>query len=146
MKLPTRVAPIIGGWKKVDMDDINLETKTIKLSTRIIGLIKQKANQMGISESQFIEMALASASPGSAAWRTAEKRAECVEKERRYLSSVKRRMTMKDNKSQKVPESRVKTVFREIVENNISGKQLEDLIEREGIALQIKGIANDRAL
>jgi hypothetical protein len=134
---------VMTGWKRVSYDDITKTAIQANLSSYATMLIKDFSHNLGISETRFIEIAITSATIGSSNWNTASNRFERVRQERSYLKMLKGRLIKRQNKDSediKPESSELKELFERIVNDNIYGKQLEQLLHSKGLAFTSKNI------
>lgn len=133
-------ASVLSGWKKVSYDDIARTPCMTLISLHSEELIRDFSKRMGITQSKFLELAITSAVLGSPTWRKAEERYEAAQQDRRYLQKLRRKLVnrqISDAKLVTPEESELKNIFKAIVEQGVSGRKLEQLLEQEGLAINL---------
>lgn len=137
---------VMSGWSKVNYNDITRTTIKADISTHAVILLKEFAFNLGISEAKFLELAITSATIGSGNWNSAVKRIERVKKERSYIKLLKRRLIKQQSKQGfeiKPENNELKEVFEKIINDELCGKQLEQLLHSKGLAFASKHINYD---
>lgn len=132
--MTTRQA-LMADWEKVSMDDIDTSRVCFNISRYTLYLVSKKADELGMSPTEFIEIALSGCNPSSSYFKRAKWRYDICNQERKYLRTLKQRFTRKNNKkSAEEQESSIRKVFDKIINEKVSGKELEELLKQEGLA------------
>jgi len=139
---------IITGWNKVSYEDVTRFPLQASISVHACSLVKEFAKNLGISEARFVEQAITSATIGNNNWEFASRRFDRIKKERSYMKMLRVRLIKQQDKESgyiKPEISEVKEVFERIVNEDIKGKALEELLSSKGLAFISKNTVCSKA-
>ncbi|MGZ8172602.1 MAG: hypothetical protein ACXWT0_01740 [Methylobacter sp.] len=129
---------LVTDWRKVTYDDVDTTRLDTHTSVHAANMAREFSERLGMTRSQFVEIAIMSACPGSVAWQKSVSRYQRAVAERKYLGILRRRLIKQKNQPHEVLPSDIRRVFDEIAESNLCGAELEAFVKQHGLAFSIE--------
>lgn len=128
---------------KLEMSDIDVRLSTFCMSESTRQMLGVLSEELGISKSRFVELAILSVTPKTKRWKANEALLKRVDRERHYIGEMRRKITRRKTReklemTKEQKESELKEAFLEIINKDIKGRALDDFLKEKGLELDIR--------